>query len=138
MWNRKWKAAASSSKRYSKTWDGFCLNTGKRLFVEVLFKSQQNELRFFWKVAPWNLEIALRLRDWYIFMWQSLEILNAFNTQTLKQVFWETIFLHKTVVPIFGWKYYGWRRNISYKTALSKANVKSNEIGCAEWTEFCH
>ena len=31
-------------------------------------------------------EITLRLRDMYVFMWQSLEVLNVFNTLTLKQI----------------------------------------------------
>ena len=30
------------------------------------------------------------MRDRYVFMWQSVEILNVFNTVTLKQIFWET------------------------------------------------
>ena len=36
------------------------------------------------------LKIALRLRDRHIFMWKSVEILNVFNTATLKQIFWKT------------------------------------------------
>ena len=35
-------------------------------------------------------EIALRLRDHHIFMLQSVEALNVFNTSTLKQIFWKT------------------------------------------------
>ena len=35
-------------------------------------------------------KIALRLRNRHIFMWQSKEILNDFNTLTLKQIFWKT------------------------------------------------
>ena len=35
-------------------------------------------------------EIALRLRYRHVFMWHSLEILNVFNTSTLKQIFWKT------------------------------------------------
>ena len=37
----------SSSKFYGKIWVGFCLNTGKRFFLEVSFQSQQKEHRFF-------------------------------------------------------------------------------------------
>ena len=36
------------------------------------------------------LKIALRLRDRNDFMWQSMEILNDFNTLILKQIFWKT------------------------------------------------
>ena len=35
-------------------------------------------------------KIILRLRDRHVFMWQSVEILNVFNTLTLKQIFWKT------------------------------------------------
>ena len=34
---------ASSSKFYGKIWAEFCLNTGKRFFLEVLFYLQQKE-----------------------------------------------------------------------------------------------
>ena len=40
-------------------------------------------------------KIALRLRDWHGFMWQSLEILNVFNSGTLKQILWKTKFFSK-------------------------------------------
>ena len=49
-------------------------------------------------------EIALRLRDMHVFMWQSLEVLNVFNTLTLKQISgkrkafpknWSTVFKFK-------------------------------------------
>ena len=36
------------------------------------------------------LKIALRLRDRNDFMWQSMEILNDFNTLILKKIFWKT------------------------------------------------
>ena len=36
------------------------------------------------------LKIALRLRDRNDLMWQSMEILNDFNTLILKQIFWKT------------------------------------------------
>ena len=35
------------------------------------------------------VKIGLRLRDWHAFMWQSLDILNVFNTLTLNQIFWK-------------------------------------------------
>ena len=40
-------------------------------------------------------KIAHRLRDRHVFMWQSLEILNVFNTITLKQILWKTQTLFK-------------------------------------------
>ena len=36
------------------------------------------------------LKIALRLRDRNDLMWQSMEILNDFNTLILKQISWKT------------------------------------------------
>ena len=47
------------------------------------------------KTAPGIFKTALRLRDWHVFMWQSLEILNVFNTSDLKHVFWKTKALFK-------------------------------------------
>ena len=35
-------------------------------------------------------KVALLLRDQHVFMWQSLKILNVFNTLLLKQIFWKT------------------------------------------------
>ena len=35
-------------------------------------------------------KIPLRLRDRHVFMWQSMKILNVFNSLTLKQIFWKT------------------------------------------------
>ena len=47
-------------------------------------------------------KIALRLSDRHVFMWQSVETLNIFNTLTLKQIFWKTeTFFLKTVVQFF-------------------------------------
>ena len=47
------------------------------------------------------VKIPLLLRNRYIFLWQSLEILNAFNTLTLKQVFWTTKLYLKDLEHIF-------------------------------------
>ena len=47
-------------------------------------------------------KVAIRLRFWHIFMWQSREILKVFITLTLKQVFWKTKpFIKKTGVLFF-------------------------------------
>ena len=43
----EWIMVAAYSKIYGKIWVGFCRNTGKRLFLEVSFSSQQKEHRFF-------------------------------------------------------------------------------------------
>ena len=58
-------------------------------------------------------KIALFLSVWHFFMWQLLEILNVFNTLTLKQIFLKTkIFFKK----------------------LEEANVKTNRMGGTKWT----
>ena len=47
------------------------------------------------KTALGIFRMALRLRDRHVFMRQSLEILNNFDTLTLKQIFeknWSTVF----------------------------------------------
>ena len=71
---------APFSKFYGKIWVRFCLNTGKR---------QQKEHRFFLKKVLGIFRIALRLRDWHVFMRRSMKILNIFSTLTLKQDFLE-------------------------------------------------
>ena len=75
---------------------------------------------------------ALYLRDRHIFMWQSLELLNVFNTLTLKRFFWYTkTFLNKLEYRfLFEIK----TATFPYKTALSKANVKLNWMGGTKWT----
>ena len=35
-------------------------------------------------------KIALRFWDRHVFMWQSVQVSNVFNTLTLKQTFWKT------------------------------------------------
>ena len=58
-------------------------------------------------------KIALCLSVWHVFMWQLLEILNVFNTLTLKQIFLKT-------------------KNFFKK--LEEANVKTNRMGGTKWT----
>ena len=74
------------------------------------------------------------MTDWHVFMWQSLEILNIFNTLTLKQIFWKTqipftkpeehFLVESTEID---------NATIPYKTALSEANVKTNRMGSRKW-----
>ena len=58
--------------------------------IEVSFYSQQKELRFLYKTVLGIFNAVLRLRDWYVFIKQSLEILNVFITLPMKQAFWNT------------------------------------------------
>ena len=82
------------------------------------------------------LEISeIALRDRYIFIWQSLEILNVFITLTLIQFFWKSKSLTLTTgALLFSWKHYNEKRHISLKTVASKANVKTNRMGSTKWT----
>ena len=71
--------------------------------------------------------MALRSRDRHVFMWQSVKILNVFNTWTLKQSFWKRKFFFKKLD-------YGFlveSTNVEntfflYKTAISEAYVRTN------------
>ena len=87
--NRQKTKAAPFGMFYFKIWVGFCLNTGKRFFLEASIYNQQKLLQFFQKTVQRIFKIALCLRDRNVFMWQSLEILNIFNTLNLNQIFWK-------------------------------------------------
>ena len=65
----------------------------------VLTQERTSSYRFYFKTKRTyvplknvlgTFKLALGLGDRYIFMWQSLEILNVFTTLTLKQIFWKT------------------------------------------------
>ena len=80
-------------------------------------------------------KIALRLRGWHVFMSQSVEILNVFNTLTLKQIFWKT----KTFIKKLDYRFLVETTKIEntsfpFKTALSEANVKTNRMVTTKWT----
>ena len=82
-----------------------------------------------YKLGPGTKEtqIPLRLRDRHVFMWQSLAILNVFNTLTLKKVFWKTKTFLKTLEYHFlVHSITNESATLPYKTALPKANVKTN------------
>ena len=49
----------------------------------------------------WIFKIVLRLRDRYVFMQNSLEILNVFNTSNLKHFLKNANPFQKTGVPLF-------------------------------------
>ena len=75
------------------------------------------------------------MRDRHVFIWQSLEILNFFNTWTLKQTFWKT----QTLVKKLEYRFLVESTKIENgkfpcKTALSEANVKTNRMVSTKWT----
>ena len=68
-------------------------------------------------------------------MWWSVEILNDFNTLTLKQISWKT----KTFFKKLEYRFLVESTKIenasfSYKTAMSEANVKTNRMVNTKWT----
>ena len=68
-------------------------------------------------------------------MWKSLEILNVFNTLTLKQVFWKTeTFLKKLEYHFLVESIKNESAIFIYKSLLSKANLKTNCMGSKKWT----
>ena len=75
------------------------------------------------------MKIATSLRDWYIFMLQSLEIRNIFITLLLKQFLWKT----KTFFENIEYGFFVEHTTIEnaifpFKTALTKATVKTNSM----------
>ena len=69
------------------------------------------------------------MRDWHVFMSQSVEILNVSNTLTLKQIFWKTNFFSQKLEYSFLVESTKIENaSFPYKTAMSEANVKTNRI----------
>ena len=97
---------APSSKFYGKIWVGFRLNNGKRFFLEFHFKANRKSIGSSKKVLEiFLLRIALRLRDWHVFMWQSLKIEKRFQYFKFETDFLENEnHFQKTAVPFFSWK----------------------------------
>ena len=80
-------------------------------------------------------KIGLRLRDLHVFMWQSLRILNVFNTLTLKQIFSKTkTFLEKLEYRFLVKSTKIENASFPCKTAVSDANIKTNRMVSTTWT----
>ena len=68
-------------------------------------------------------------------MWQSVEILNVFNTLTLKQIFWKTKTFFKKLEYSFSVESTKIENeSFLYKTAISEAHVKINSMVSTRWT----
>ena len=64
-----------------------------------------------------------------------MEIFIVSSALILKQLFLKIANpFHKTGVPFFNWKKYGWKHIILYKTALSEAG--RNRIGSTKWIYY--
>ena len=82
-------------------------------------------------------KIVLRLRDQYILIWKSLEILNIYYALTLRRIFLENEnFSWKIGVPFLVESNTIESATFPYKTALSKANAKTNRTGYTKWTYY--
>ena len=74
-------------------------------------------------------KIALHLRDQHVFMWQSVKVLNVFNTLNLIQIFWKIKTFFKKIEDSFLIETTKIGSTLfSFKTALSEANVKGNKM----------
>ena len=78
--------------------------------------------------------MAVRLRDRYVFLWQSVELFDVFDTLLLKH-----ILKNEYLFPKTGYRFLVESTKIEtatfpYKTTLSKANVKTNRMGSTKCT----
>ena len=68
-------------------------------------------------------------------MWDSLEILNIFNTLTLKQIFWKTKTFFKRLEYSFLVEYKKIENEtFPYKTALSETNINPLSVKFMKWS----
>ena len=105
----------------------------KKYFLRDLILKPIERAYILRKTVLWIFKIVLRLRDWHIFIWQSVKILNVFDTLALKQISWKTKnFFEKLEYrfPVESTKI----ENASFpcKTAISEANVKTNRMASAK------
>ena len=70
-------------------------------------------------------------------MWQSVKVLNVFNTLTLKQIFWKTKTFSKKMEHLFLVESTKIENaSFPYKTLISEANVKTNRMVSTKWTYY--
>ena len=132
---RRFKDAIKKTSFLICIWDVLKTSQKRRLFRDVSERSLRcfHQRRSDWDIsktshAGWVgiFKTAFRLRDWHVFMWQSLEILNFFNTLTLKQIFWKTQALLKKLEYFFLVESTKIENaTFPYKTAKSAITVKT-------------
>ena len=109
----------------------FALKHWKTLFE----KSQEKQHKFFWKMSLGIFTGAFHLRDRHVSIWQSVKTLNVFNTLTLKRSFWKNFFsLNKLQYCFLVESTKIENASFPYKTAISKANVKTSRMMSTKWT----
>ena len=75
------------------------------------------------------LKRAFRFRDLHVFMGQSVETLKAFNTLSLKQIFWKTKpFFEKLKQRFLVETTKIEKTSFQNKPVMSEANVKTNRM----------
>ena len=94
-------------------------------------------IRLLEKKVPRIFKIPLHLRDPYISIWKSLNILNISFSLTLKQVFWKTKNLSYKLEYRYLIESTAMENTIfRNKTVLSKADIRTNRIGSTKLT-YC-
>ena len=67
-------------------------------------------------------------------MWQSVQVLNVFNTLILKQIFWKTKIFFKKLEHLFLVESTKIENtSFPYKTDISEAIVKTNRMASTKW-----
>ena len=69
-------------------------------------------------------------------MWQSVKVLNVFNTLTLFQIFWKTKTFFQKLEYRFLVETTKIENTFQFKTALLEANVKTNRMVTTKWTYY--
>ena len=124
---------APSSKFYGKIWVGFCLNTGKCLRDFILTPTERAQVIL--KKSTRDFQNRSLFERSPCFFVTISENFKRFNTLTLKQTFWKTKTFFKKLEGIFldeATKIEN--TSLPFKTALSKANVKTNRMVTTKWT----
>ena len=128
---------APFAKCYGKNFGWFLSWHWKTLCLRGFISKPRERAWIILKTVLGIFKIALRLRDWHVFMWRPLEILTVFITLFLKLIFWKKgRFFLKTWISFLVQSTKIECTIFSDKTALPEANVKTNRIGITKWTYY--
>ena len=109
--------------------------TPESVFFRGFISKQTGRAQVPLKSGTRDFQNSLRLRDRHVFIRQSVEILNIFNTITLKQTFWKTkAFFRKLEHRFLVESTKTENASFPYKTVISEANIKTNGMVSAKWT----
>ena len=124
---------APFSKFYGKIYVSFCLNTGKRFFLQVSFSAERAQV--FLKNGTRDSQNSPPFeRSACFYMWRSVKILNIFSTLTSKQIFQKTkTFLKKLEYSFSAERTKIKKASFPYKTAISVTNVQKNRMVTTQW-----